>query len=219
MSSMKQKFRLAGAFAALLTLGLAISCTGFFQNPTLTSLSIAPSTWTLETGTTDNTVQMNATGINNDNSITSHPAVTWTISGTDTNGGPVATISNSGLVTSSNIGTATVTATSNQNSTITATATVTVTVGCVTKITLNPTSGAVTTNVPTFGPITAEADTCNGSFDVTSVATWNSSNTALATVSAGTVTFTSGNTTAGTVNITASIGTVTSNVAVITVTP
>jgi hypothetical protein len=66
---------------------------------------------------------------------------------------------------------------------------------------------------------TAEALTCNGSFPVTDVATWTSSNTSLATVSAGAVLEVAGLTTGGTVTITAAIGNVTSNAVTITVTP
>ena len=40
MSSTKNKLRLAGAFAFLATLALTISCTGFFVNPTVSSITI-----------------------------------------------------------------------------------------------------------------------------------------------------------------------------------
>jgi len=212
-SSTKRKVRLAGAFAALLTLGLAASCKGFFVNPTLSSLAVGPASPTIETGTTGNTVQMTVFGTNNDGSTNSHPSVAWTIDPTS-----VATISSSGLVTSVEIGTATVTASSNQNPSITGTQTVTVTVGCIQSIQVKPTSGSVSGNVPTF-QLSATAITCNGSPDVTSVATWNSSNTSLATVSAGLVSQVSGITTSGTVTITAQIGSVVSNTATISVSP
>lgn len=52
MSSSKHKLRLASAFAALAALALAVSCTGFFQNPTLTSISISPSAPMVELGQT-----------------------------------------------------------------------------------------------------------------------------------------------------------------------
>src|SRR5271169_581151 len=109
MSSANHKVRLAGALAALTMLALAVSCTGFFVNPTLTSISVGPVTPTIETGTTGNTVQMTAFGTNNDGSTNTHPSVAWSI--TPNNPDSVATISNSGLVTSVAIGTATVTAT------------------------------------------------------------------------------------------------------------
>jgi len=158
-------------------------------------------------------VQMTAFGTNNDGSTNSNPSVGWSITPTT-----VATISTSGLVTSVSTGTATVTAASNQNPTITGTQTVTVTVGCITSIQVTPTSGSVSGNLPTF-PLTAQAATCNGSFPVTDVANWNSSNTNLATVSAGTVSQVAGITAGGTVTITASIGNVVSNSATIAVSP
>ncbi len=48
--SSKQILRLIGAFAALAALALAISCRGFFVNPTLTSIVIAPSAPQVEIG-------------------------------------------------------------------------------------------------------------------------------------------------------------------------
>jgi len=213
MSSKKTNLRLVGAFAAFGALILAASCTGFFVNPTLSSLAVGPATPTIETGTTDNTVQMTVFGTNSDGSTSTDPSVTWTITPTT-----VATVSKTGLVTSVATGTATITATSNQNPSITGTQSVTVTVGCIQSITLTPTSGTVTTNDPSV-QIAANAATCNGSADVTDVATWTSSNTNLATVSAGTVSILSGITTGGTVTVTATIGSITSNAATITVSP
>ena len=215
MSSIKHQLRVAGAFAALATLAVAVSCKGFFVNPTLSTIAVGPVTPTIETGTTNNTVQMTAFGTNNDGSTNTHPSVAWSISPTS----GVATISTSGLVTSVATGTATVTATSNQNPTISGTQTVTVTVGCIQSIQLSQTSGSVSGNNPTLA-LTATATTCNGPFPVTDVATWTSSNTNLATVSAGTVTEVPGITTGGTVTITAAIGNVVSTpAATITVTP
>jgi Big-like domain-containing protein len=213
MSSTTQKLRLAGAFAALATLVLAISCTGFFVNPTLSSLAVGPAAPTIETGTTSNTVQMTVFGTNNDGSTSNSVPVAWTSNPTS-----VATISSAGLVTSVGTGTATVTATANQNPSITGTQTVTVTVGCITSIQI-PTSASPLTANNTTDQLKANALTCNGSFDVTSVATWTSSNTALATVSAGTVLETTGLTAGGSVIITAAIGNVVSNQLTITVTP
>jgi Big-like domain-containing protein len=204
MSSTKHKLRIAGTLAALFTFALGISCTGFFVNPTLSSLAVGPASPTIETGTTNNTVQMTVFGTNNDGSTANNVPVAWTITPTS-----VATVSSSGLVTSVSLGTATVTATANANPSVTGTQTVTVTVGCITAIKLDPTSGTVSNNNSTLS-ITATATTCNGSPDVTSVATWTSSNTSLATVSAGVVSIVPGLTTGGTVTITAAIGNIVS---------
>src|ERR1700730_254671 len=135
MSSTKRKLGLVGGFGLLAIIAITVSCTGFFTNPTLSSLSIGPASPTIETGTTDNTVQMTASGTNNDSSPANNPSVSWSITPTS-----VATISTSGLVTSVSVGTASVTATSNQNTTLTATQTVTVTVGCIESIQISPTS-------------------------------------------------------------------------------
>jgi hypothetical protein len=213
MSSANHKLRLAGALAALATLALAVSCRGFFVNPTISSLSVGPVSPTIQTGTTGNTVQMTVFGTNNDGSTTTSPSVTWGITPTS-----VATITTKGLVTSVSTGTATVTATSNQNPAATGTQTVTVTVGCISQIQI-PTSASPLTGNNLTDTLTATAVTCNGDFDVTSVATWTSSNTSLATVSAGVVTRASTVTTSGSVNITATIGTVVSNTLTISVTP
>jgi trimeric autotransporter adhesin len=65
MSSKKSQLRLVGAFAALATLALAISCRGFFVNPTLTSLAIGPQNLSLTPG---ESFQLVATGTFNDGS-------------------------------------------------------------------------------------------------------------------------------------------------------
>jgi hypothetical protein len=59
MSSAKLKLRLAGALAALAMLALAVSCTGFFVNPTLTSVAISPTAPAVEQG---KTLQLQAFG-------------------------------------------------------------------------------------------------------------------------------------------------------------
>jgi hypothetical protein len=213
MLSTKQKLRLACSFAMLVALALTISCTGFFVNPTLSSLSVGPVSPAIQTGTTGNTVQMTVFGTNNDGSTTTSPSVSWSINPTT-----VATITTKGLVTSVSTGTATVTATSNQNPAATGTQTVTVTVGCISQITI-PTSAATLTANNLTDTLTATAVTCNGDSDVTSVATWTSSDTSLATVSAGVVQRATTVTTGGSVNITATIGNIVSNTLTISVTP
>jgi hypothetical protein len=212
MSSPNHKLRLAGALAALSLLAVAVSCTGFFVNPTISSLSVGPVSPTIQTGTTGNTVQMTVFGTNNDGSTTTSPSVSWSI-----NPESIATITSKGLVTSVSTGTATVTATSNQNPVATGTQTVTVTVGCISQINIPTSASALTANNLT-DTLTATAVTCNGDFDVTSVAFWTSSNTTLATVSAGVVTRPSTVTAGGSVNITATIGNIVSNTLTISVT-
>lgn len=212
MSSTKSQIRALGAVAALATLAFAISCRGFFVKPILSSLTVAPNTPSIQTGSTNNTVQMTAIGQFNDGS-TGNPAVSWSISPND---GSIATITSNGLVTSVAVGSATVTATANQNPSITGTQQVTVTVGCITSITLNPTSGTISVGGANHTiSISATANTCNGAVPITDVATWNTSNSQFATVAGGVVTAVA----QGQVNVTASSGGITSGNAVITVTP
>src|SRR6476469_4654753 len=172
MPSKKQTLRLSGAFAVLARMALGASCRGFFVKPTLSSITVGPATPSIQTGNTNNTVQMFATGTYNDGS-TGHPSVSWSISPTST-----ATINKTGLVTSVATGSTTVTATSNDNPSITGTQTVAVTVGCIQSITISPTSGNLNQSTPSAS-FTATANTCNGSADITSVANWVSSNTSI----------------------------------------
>ena len=198
MSSTKQRIRLVGAFAALATLALAVSCKGFFVKPTLTALAVGPVSPTIFTGSVGNTVQMFAVGTFNDGSSSSTP-VTWSISGTGSSGQPIATITPSGLVTAQDVGTGTVTASSNVLPSITGTQPIAVSIACTTAPIISPTSGTLTANVPSIS-FTAS---CGGQ-PITSVATWFSSNTAIATVSAGVVTAVGGQGNNGTFFITAS---------------
>jgi len=211
--SPKQKLRLACTLAMLVASALTISCTGFFVNPTISSLSVGPASPTIQTGTTGNTVQMTVFGTNNDGSTTTSPSVSWGITPTS-----VATITTKGLVTSVSTGTAAVTATSNQNPGATGTQTVTVTVGCISQIKI-PTSAQPLTANNLTETLTATAVTCNGDFPVADVATWNTSDSSLATVSAGVVQRATTVTTGGNVNISATIGSITSNILMISVTP
>lgn len=212
MSSTKLQIRAIGAVAALATLAFAISCKGFFVNPTLSSLTVTPISPSIQTGSTNNTVQMTAVGTFNDNS-TGNPPVTWSISPSD---GSIATISSNGLVTSVATGSATITAAATQNPSITGTQQVTVTVGCISSITLNPTSATISVSQSNHTvSISATADTCNGPIPITGVATWNTSNSQFATVAGGVVTAVA----QGQVNISASSGGITSGNAVVTVTP
>ena len=59
MSSTKSQLRLMGAFAALATLALAVSCRGFFVGDTLQSIAVGPASVNVPVGLTQ---QMTATG-------------------------------------------------------------------------------------------------------------------------------------------------------------
>jgi hypothetical protein len=173
MSSTKHKLRLAGALAALATLALAISCRGFFVNPTLTSITVGPSGQTIVPG---GSLQMVATGTFNDGSTANVTGkCLWSSSDTS-----VATVgqSNGRVVAAAVInnppGVTTITAV---DGTASNTATVTVcpnvTAMTLTADTTNPAANQVVT-------FTAMATFGSGSpTDVTNQVTWNISNTAV----------------------------------------
>jgi hypothetical protein len=204
-----RKLALTLAFTVLVALAFGASCRGFFPKPVLQSIAVGPATPNLQTGNTNNTKQMTAVGTYDDG-VRVDSKVTWSIA--DVTGTNVATVGTGGLVTATNQGTATVTATSTEIPTLSGSTTVTVTVPCINSIKVTPDAPTVTRGNPE--QFTATASTCNGPFDITDVATWNSSNTAVATIdSTGLATTIS----AGTTNITASSAGVTSPIDVLTV--
>jgi hypothetical protein len=213
MPCIKRNLRLLATFAALSLLSLAAGCRGFFVNPTLTSLAVAPTSASL---ILSNTQQISATGTYDDGSTKDLTgSATWT-----TSDSTVATVSKGGLVTAaSNIatppGTATITAASG---TLTATSTITVNTGPLTSITIN-----TTTPNPSAGQtvVFTAMGTFSGSStqqDVTSLVSWTSNNTTvIATIAGGTGAVSSTATSGSTTNVTATLSGITSNVLTITV--
>jgi hypothetical protein len=154
---------LLAAFAVFLTLVLGAGCRGFFVNPTLTTITISPTSPQVQQGSTQ---QMTATGTFNDGSInTNLKNLSWSSSPTS-----VATInSNSGLLSAVSTGSATITASS---ANITGTANVTVVLANVTSIQVSPSSATILTSQT--APFTAKA-TVSGQatpVDITGTATW-----------------------------------------------
>jgi uncharacterized protein YjdB len=161
MSSTKQKLRLAGAFAALATLALAISCRGFFVNPTWTSITIQPPNPTVAVGYTQS---LQAWGIDtNGNHAQITSKLVWSLSN-PSNGGTVATLDPStGLLTGVAAGTETVTASSEG---ISGTATATV-AQIVSTMTISPLTSSVTDNGTSYAPFTVTSGSSNISSLVT----------------------------------------------------
>lgn len=151
------KLRLIGSFAVLLTLGLAASCTGFFVNPTLTSVSVGPQNLSL---TVNQTFQMTATGTYSDGTQkTLNKDVTWSSS----DAGTVSVGQTSGQVTAVKTGSATISASSGGCSSCSGTTTVTVAITGVTSVVITPSSQSVTIgSSPVFFHALA-----NGSTDIT----------------------------------------------------
>jgi uncharacterized protein YjdB len=132
-----------GAFAALATLALAISCRGFFVNPTLTGVSVGPQSLTLNL---NQTFQMTATGTYDDGSqknLTS--GVAWSSSDPTT----VSVGQTSGQVDGLLTGSATITASSGGCAACSGSTTVTVVLTGITSITVTPSSASATVNATT----------------------------------------------------------------------
>jgi hypothetical protein len=163
MSSKKRKLHLIGAFAALATLALGVSCRGFFTNPTLTSVSVGPAGLSL---TVAETFQMTATGTYDDNSQkTLTSGVTWSSS----DGSTVSIGQSSGVVTGVQVGSATITGAAGSCSACSGSTSVTVVLNNVSSITVTPSSQTVSiAGTAVFFKAMAQP----GSIDITPNATW-----------------------------------------------
>jgi hypothetical protein len=169
----KRKVHVLLAFTALLLLAVSVGCTGFFQNPTITTLTIGPQNANIQQGST---VQMSAVATYNDGSTkTLNNSVFWSSSDTG-----VAPISTGGLVTGASPGTATITASSGAT---TGTTTITVSLNNVTAIQIMP-QAAQTVALGGTAQYTCIATVSgNPSVDVTSSVTWTVTDSSGNTVS------------------------------------
>jgi hypothetical protein len=163
MSLQKSELRIVGAFAGLATLALAVSCTGFFQSPTLTSVSVGPQGLSL---TVNQTWQMSATGTYNDGSQkTLTSGVTWSSSDPATVSIGQTTGQAKGLQT----GQATITAAAGSCSACSGSTSVTVILTGVSSVVVSPSNGtAKISGTPAY--FTAEA---NGTDITNAGATWS----------------------------------------------
>jgi len=214
MSSTKSQIRALGAVAVLATLAFAISCKGFFVNPTLNSIAIGPQTLSLAPATS---FQMQAIGTYNDGSTSDVTnKASWSSSNpsvADFTSGVTGQITAKSLASIPNPpGTTTVSASvgavsSSSSSTVT-----------VCPVVTSMTVSASPTTVSTGQSITFNAQAIfqgvSGQTDVTSLVTWNVGSTSILTISGGTGTpVASGSTT-----VSASLCGGTSNTITITVT-
>ncbi len=209
MSSTKLRIRLTGAFAVLPTLALAVSCQGFFPKATLQSITISPQSPQVLLNTANQApLQLWGTDSNNHRyQLTT--GVSWSTDPT----GVISIDANTYVPNGLSLTTTTITASAQG---LTATATGTVTVGCISAIAITPTNpGPISINAGGTQPFSALATTCNGSQDITNVATWVSSDPSVATISTtGLVSPVA----TGTAVITANSGGITSNAVTVTVT-
>ena len=182
-----QKLRLVAAFALMVSLGLWLSCEGFFVKPVLTGLVVGPAA-TIQTG---NSVQMSAVGTFDDGSQKHLTSGVYWSSGTPN----VASISKSGTVTGAEPGQTTITGAAE---TLTATATITVTLVGLTSIQVTTQDGV--TSIP-YGNSEqfVATGTANGQkIDITTSVTWSTSPNSITDVNisskTGLLTTTSGST-------------------------
>lgn len=153
---------------ALLVALAGVSCKGFFVNPTLSSITVAPQNASLNIGAS---LQFTASGVNNDGTNASLHNLTWSSSASN-----IATITSSGMAKGVASGTATITATDGG-----VTGSSTLTVGSTSNtLTLSPANQTVSLSVN--GSSLQFNATLNGQ-NVTSSTTWSSSNTSVAVFS------------------------------------
>jgi Bacterial Ig-like domain (group 2) len=170
MSSPKQKLRLAASFIALAALALAVSCTGFFQNPTVSSITIDPPTPTVGFGSGAAPLQLTAAATYSDGTsgtLTGGTSCTGSTVCWSSSDPTVATISTGGLLTGVSAGTTTITAASGAiTGTTTATAAETIS-----SMTITPATTSVIDNGTDFASFTVSGTTSSGTQDITALVT------------------------------------------------
>jgi len=220
----KRNLRVIGAFAVLATLALAVSCKGFFVNPTITSLAIGPANLTLAPSTS---YQMVATATYSDGSTnTVTGQALWTSSNTS-----VANFTAPGLLAAASLqalgdtlpGTTTVSASDGSVSASSQTVNVCPTVQSM-QLTVSSTSNgsfgssvSVSGGQPVYFLVTATFNGITGNQTVTDSVTWTIGNTsALPSITDGTGTTVSNN--AGTFTVYATLCGANSNTVSVTTT-
>jgi hypothetical protein len=157
-----KKLPLTIAFTVLLVAAFGAGCKGFFQPPTLTSITINPASPSVQLNAT---ATLQAFGVNSDGTGTYLTSgVSWS-SSDDT----ITTVSGNGsaTITGVGLGTATITA-SAESVTNTATATVYVQIS---SMSITPTSQSIPADGTTTDPYIVHAVTQNGTIDISSSAT------------------------------------------------
>lgn len=162
MPSTKRKVQSLVAFATLLLVGSLVGCSGFFQDPVLTTLTVGPQSPNIQQGST---LQMAAIGTYDDGSTKTLTSGVFWSSSDDT----IASVSTGGKVTAGSAGTATITASSGA---VSGTSTLTVSLNNVIGLTLSPTQVTITHG--STGTISALATVSGSSttVDVSATTTW-----------------------------------------------
>jgi trimeric autotransporter adhesin len=207
----KPKSHFILSFVTLSILAVTVACTGFFVDPTLTSLAVGPSTPSVQEG---DTLQMASTGTYDDGSTKNLTSSSTWSSSDET----IATVNSTGKVTGVSAGTTTIKASSG---TVEGSTSLTVTVANLSSITVGPSNVSLTSGGTQ--DYTATGHFSSGSDrDITEAVTWSVNPSTAADISnaAGT----KGNLTAQsvtqttTVTVTATSGSVTGT-ATLTINP
>ena len=170
MSSTKHKLRLIGAFAALAIFAISIGCTGFFQNPTVSTITIDPPNPAVGFGPGSSPLQLTAAATNSDGSSATLKGGTSCTGSTvcwSSSDPTVATISVGGLLTGVAVGTSTITAASGS---VTGTTTATVAEN-VSSMTISPTSTAIPADGSTAAVFIIMGTTPSGTENISSLVT------------------------------------------------
>jgi trimeric autotransporter adhesin len=190
MLNTKQKIKIGAAMAALLLFAFGVGCSGFFVNPTLSSITITPASPSLTT--VGQQQQLTATGTYSDGTtqnITASSGTAWTSSDTT-----AVTVNNTGLIKAVSLtATSSVTITvTNTTSTGAVSGTATVCVGstCTTSssisVTCDQCSGTSISLSRNGGAGTQIQFTATQSgTDVSTEATWSSNSGAISIASNG----------------------------------
>lgn len=185
MSSRKSKLHLIGAFAALATLALGVSCKGFFTNPTVTSIAIDPPNPSVSIGLTTQLTAAGTDSNGNPLTLTGGTSCTGTTVCWSSDTPTVATVSTGGLLTGVSAGTSTITAASG---TASATTTATVTLANVTSIMIVPNNNfslAESSTATGSDCLTVNAVSGGQNVDITTSVTWQTSDTSILQVENG----------------------------------
>lgn len=168
MSSTKSKLRLMGAFAALATLALAVSCRGFFPPEQLASMSITPSSANVPLG---GTLPLAVYGTNTDQTPAGN--ITGKVSWSSSSG--AVGVSPSGILSGNDLSSTPATITAEYQG-VTATSTATVCVENGTNFTLTFSPSTATIGQPETVTATADVSGISGAVDISAGVTWSSSN-------------------------------------------
>jgi len=213
-----KKLKLIGAFAVLVSLAFAVSCKGFFVNPTVTSLAIGPANLSLAPATSFHMIATATYSDGTTGDVTSKSI--WTSSSSN-----VATFTSPGVLQAaalSNLPNLPATTSVSASDGTVSSSTQTVTVCPVVQTLTLTVNGGASVSVPGGTALTFDAEATfngvSGSNPADAYVTWNISNTSLlpSIDTAGTGTPVSGN--PSTFTVSASLCGVTSKTVTITTT-